>query len=176
MCIGVSTPPPPQKHHPFFSAKPPPLNLQAVQFPPVYLFVVTPPKNRIFQWNTIVLSFSALDPSYFLKVTKFLVKISQFKFVVITEKHSVYNLFMVLNISDVSLFLCKTACNLSFKNSPPLKLRSCQGPPFWKFGWRLYQVKLSYPIVMVGQAETMYNHVKIWCEYFTKSFVLFVNK
>ena len=169
-------PTPPSKTPPLLFRQAPSLKFASCSISPCIFVFRDSPKNRIFQWNTIVLSFSALDPSYFLKVTKFLVKISQFKFVVITEKHSAYNLFMVLNISDVSLFLCKTACNLPFKNSPPLKLRSCQGPPFWKFGWRLYQVKLSYPIVMVGRAETMYNHVKIWCEYFTKSFVLFVNK
>ena len=43
----------------------------------------------------------------------FLVKISQFKFLVMTEKNIfVYKLFLWLNILDFSLFLCKN-CNPS---------------------------------------------------------------
>ena len=48
---------------------------------------------------------SLLTPSYFLKVTKFLVKISQFKLLVMTEKSIfVYKPFLSLNISGFSLF------------------------------------------------------------------------
>ena len=44
-------------------------------------------------------------PSYILKVTKFLVKISQFEFSVMTEKNIfVYKLFLSLNISDFNIF------------------------------------------------------------------------
>ena len=44
-------------------------------------------------------------PSYILKVTKFLVKISQFEFSVMTKKNIfVYNLFLSLNVSGFSLF------------------------------------------------------------------------
>ena len=44
-------------------------------------------------------SFSSLIPSYLLKVTKFLVKISQFEFLVMTERNIfVYKLFLPLNI------------------------------------------------------------------------------
>ena len=43
-------------------------------------------------------------PSYLLQVTKFLVKIPNFEFLVMTEKNiSTYTLFL-LNISDFSLF------------------------------------------------------------------------
>ena len=43
-----------------------------------------------------------------LKVTKFSVKISQFEFLVMPERNIfVYKLFLLLNISDFSLFLCK---------------------------------------------------------------------
>ena len=46
-----------------------------------------------------------LTPSHLLKVTKFLVKISQFIFLVMTEKNIfVYKLFLSLDISDFSLF------------------------------------------------------------------------
>ena len=46
-----------------------------------------------------------LTPSYFIKVTKFLVKIFQFHFLVMAEKNIfVYKLVLSLNISDFSLF------------------------------------------------------------------------
>ena len=49
-------------------------------------------------------SYSSLTLSYPLKVTKFLVKISQFEFLVMTEKNIfVYKIFLLLNISDFSL-------------------------------------------------------------------------
>ena len=47
----------------------------------------------------------SLIPSYLLKVTKFFCKISQFEFLVMTEKNIfAYKLFLSLNISDFSLF------------------------------------------------------------------------
>ena len=50
-------------------------------------------------------SFSPIIPSFLLKVTKFLVKISQFEFLVTTEKNIfAYKLFLSLNISDFNLF------------------------------------------------------------------------
>ena len=46
-----------------------------------------------------------VKPSHLLKVTKFLVKVSQFKFLVKTEKNIfVHKLFSSLNISDFSFF------------------------------------------------------------------------
>ena len=57
---------------------------------------VNPPKYQ---------SFSFLTLSYLLKVTKFLVKISNFEFLVIAEKNIfVHKLFLSLNISGFSLF------------------------------------------------------------------------
>ena len=47
---------------------------------PIYWFFMHCPRNRIFQLTL---------PSHFLKVTKFSVKISQFKFLVMTEKNTV---------------------------------------------------------------------------------------
>ena len=112
VCIGVSIPP--QKHHPLFFAKPPSLNLPAVQAPlfrqcPLYIgFSWSPPplKVRFFSEPPKCYSFSSLTPSYFLKVTKLLIIISQFEFWVITEKNNfVYKLFLSLNISSgFSLF------------------------------------------------------------------------
>ena len=51
-----------------------------------------------------MLKFLSFTLSYLLKVTKFLVKISQFEFLVMTEKNIfAYKLFLSLNISDFSL-------------------------------------------------------------------------
>ena len=86
------TPSHPQKQ-PLFPAKSP-LNLQTVQVPFLdnlpYILVFreppSPPKSWIFQKTPKTLKFSSLTSSYLLKVTKFLAKIFQFEFVVITEK------------------------------------------------------------------------------------------
>ena len=74
---------------PSFSLSPLPLNLQTVQapspfqtiLPPIGFSWPPPPKNWIFHW-TCKLKFSSLTPFHLLKVTKFLVKIYQFKFLV----------------------------------------------------------------------------------------------
>ena len=77
-------------------------------------------------------SFSSLTPSDLLKVTKVLVKISQFEFFPILF----INFFLSLNISDFSFFVGKIA-NLpweklpsSFSATPLSKWRSCQIPIF----------------------------------------------
>ena len=51
------------------------------------------------------LSFSSLTQYYLLKVTKFLLEISQFEFLAMTEKFFfAYKLFLSLSISDLNLF------------------------------------------------------------------------
>ena len=67
VCIGVSNP---QKHPSFFFAKPP---LKSSNCPkpasplflgyslPINWFFVNPPKNRIFQWTSIILGFFILN-------------------------------------------------------------------------------------------------------------------
>ena len=58
--------------------------------------------------NPKTISFSSFTPSDLLKVTKFLVKISQFEFLVTAEQRIlVYKLFLSLNIPDFSLFFVK---------------------------------------------------------------------
>ena len=81
--------------HLFLPGPLPPLNLKTVQTPPPLLVRVRPPpwKNKIFQWTPIIK----------LKVTKFLIKFSQFKFLVNTDK-DIYKLFLSLYISDFNLF------------------------------------------------------------------------
>ena len=54
------------------------------------------------------ISFSSFIPSYLLKVTKFLVKNSQFEFLVMTEQSIfIYKPFLSLNIPDFSLSIYK---------------------------------------------------------------------
>ena len=55
-----------------------------------------------------MLKFFSFTLSYLLKVTKFLVKISQFELLVMTkQKILVYKHFLSLNIPDFSLFFVK---------------------------------------------------------------------
>ena len=50
--------------------------------------------------------FFMLNTILYFKVTKFLGKVSQFKFLVMTEKNIfAYKLFLLLNISDLNLFM-----------------------------------------------------------------------
>ena len=84
-------------------------------------------------------SFSSITPSYLLKVTKFLDNISQFNFLVVTEKNIfTYKLFLSLNISDFNLFFtwkiqhpppCEKSHSSSFP-APPLKVLS--SPPVFE--------------------------------------------
>ena len=91
----------------------PHLNLQTVQASPffrqsspLYWFFVnpTPLKVRFFSEPPKYYSFSSLSSSYLLKITKFLVKISQFEFLVMTEKNVFVYKLLSLNILDFSLF------------------------------------------------------------------------
>ena len=112
------------------------------QFPIYNCFFVTPsPKN----WGTpIILTSLIFNPSYLLKVTKFLVKICQFKFLVVEDKYYfVYKFFYHLKLQILVYFLYKN-CNPSscWKKSPlfssnlPLKIEILSSPFFSKFGRR----------------------------------------
>ena len=91
----------------------------------------SPLKVGFFSERPKYQSFSSLTQSHLLKVTKLLVKTSQFEILVTTEKNIfVYKLFLSLNISDFSFFVC--IATPSFPANPLLKLRSCQAPPFLK--------------------------------------------
>ena len=88
VCTGIATPP--QKHHPSFlpSPLPPSLNLQTVK---ALLFRQSPFVNPTLKLGFFcdpknIKRLSSFISSYLLKVTKFLVKISQFEFLVMTEK------------------------------------------------------------------------------------------
>ena len=89
------------------------LNLKTVQallFRQVSLyigFLLDPPfplKIEFFSEPPYYLNFSSLTTSHLLKVTKFFVKFSRFKILVMTKKNIfVYKLFLLLNMSDFSL-------------------------------------------------------------------------
>ena len=99
---GVNPPP--------HSKTPPPLSCQAplksanCPSPPFlgnlplsigFSWTLPPPKSWIFQWTPKSFSFSI--PSYLLKVTNFLGKISRFELLVITKKNIfAYKLFFVI--------------------------------------------------------------------------------
>ena len=84
-----------------------------------------------------------LNTILFLKVNKFLGKIFQFEFLVMTEKNIFASKLFLSYISDFNLFLCENCSprlkkvTPSFPATPLYRLRCCQAPPFWKFGWRL---------------------------------------
>ena len=135
MCIGVSTP--------LFLAKPPlksncpgpPFRQSSHLY---WLFVTPHSKTQIFLWIPKILSFPSFTPSYILKVTQFLLKISQFEFLVMTEESVlVYKLFLSLNIPNLFYFLLKN-CNPRLKKSPPffpatlLKTKVLSSLPFLK--------------------------------------------
>ena len=105
---------------PPLSYKVPSLNLQTVQSP----FLSNPPSILVFHEPSLKVgffrepqkyeSFSSLTPSYLLKVTKFLVEISQFEFLVMTEKNIfAHKLFMPLNIQILIYFYVTIASPLN---------------------------------------------------------------
>ena len=113
VCIGVS---PPLKNTTLFSSQAPPslklahcLEAPApfLGNPPLYWFFgnIPHPKSCILQWTPKITKFFILNTIYLLKVTKFLLKMSQFECLVTTEKNVfAYKLFLSLNISDFNLF------------------------------------------------------------------------
>ena len=93
--------------------------------------------------NTQNIEVFILNPILSFKVTKFLVKISRFEFLVMTEKIFLFIFFCHQIFLTSFYFFCKIATSplkkLSplFQQPPPLKLEGLSSPPFWKFGRRL---------------------------------------
>ena len=87
-------------------------------------FSWTPFKNWLFQWASIILNFSSLTSSHLLKVSKFLTKISKFKFLVMTEKDIfVYKTFFITKYFRFQfIFYAKTT--ISLKKVAPLLPRN----------------------------------------------------
>ena len=117
-----------------FLSKPPPPSILVFREPP-------PLKVGLFSETPKYQSFLSFTLFFLLQVTKFLVKISEFEFLVMTEKNIFADkLFLLLHISDFNLFLCEN-CN-PLKSHPllpsnlPLRVKVLSSPSFWKFGWK----------------------------------------
>ena len=118
-----------------FQVTPPPLLYIGFSWPPL--------KVRFFQWTPKILKFLSLNTILSFKVTKILVKISQFESLVMTEKNIfAHKHFLSLNISDFNLFFMWKLQTLPqkkvtplFPSNLPLKAQVLSSPPFWKFGW-----------------------------------------
>ena len=107
VCIGVSTP------LPLKSSNYPSPSLFLVNSPLYIGFFENPPSYKShFSVNPQYNSFWSIIPSYILKVTKFLGKISQFEFLVMTEKNIfAYKLFFVIKYFRFQfIYFCKN-CN-----------------------------------------------------------------
>ena len=140
---------------PSFLPSSPPLNLQTVQAPlfkqspSILVFHETSLKVRFFSEPQKYQSFSSLTSSYLLKATKFLVEISEFEFLVMTEKNIfAHKLFLPLNIQILIfwfIFIWKlhppplphpNKVTPLFPSKSPLKVEVLSNPsPFWKSGW-----------------------------------------
>ena len=90
VCALGYQPPSPQRHHLFFSKSP----LKSANCPSLPL-----PRPLFRQFPLYIVFFCeiflSIAPSHLLKVTKFLVKISQFKFLIITEKNIFFINFFI---------------------------------------------------------------------------------
>ena len=135
---------PPQKHKTPLSCHPT-LNLQSIQapffrqLPSLYWFFHNSPPVKIGFFSERQ-SFSFLTLSDPLKVSKFLVKISQFELLVMTEKNIfVYNFLCGYIFQILVYFLCKN-CNPSPSkrsapppsHQPPLKIKVKSSIPVLK--------------------------------------------
>ena len=113
----------------------------------IFLFMMTS-GGIIVLYNNIC---CAVTPTYLLKVTKWFTKISQFEFIVMTDKNIyVYKSFLLLNISVVSLFFMKN-CNpslrkaipLFFPTNFPLKIKVLSSHPPPETGYAYYAARFS---------------------------------
>ena len=171
-----------------------PLNLQTVQVsltlfrqsppPPIYWFFVKPPsKTRIFPWTPTpnLLKFFIFTPSYLLKVTKFLVKLSQFEFLEKIQRILVYRLFLSLNIPDFSLFFVEILqppmkkVTPLFPSNPPLHSnlkpstsRQVLGNDIKRICWFCLNVVASLqralivdPVIKTSLLKKHHHHVKM---------------
>ena len=149
MCITVSSPPLKSTMPSFLPSLP--LNRQTAQAPhshtPVFKAILpsilvfrepVPLKVVFFSEPPKYSRFSSLIPSYLLKVTKFLVNISWFEFLFMTDKNIFdYKLFWSLKISDFNLFRVK------IRTLHPLKMST---PPFYPSNPPLIAEVLSSPL------------------------------
>ena len=112
-----------------FHAKPP-LNLQTLRDPflgnssHLYWFFMNPPppKYWIFQWTPEILMFFIVNHILYFKstVTKFLVTISQFELLVMTEKYFCLSTFFLIKYFRFRFIFYIKIATTSLKKSPPL--------------------------------------------------------
>ena len=168
VCIGVSSPPPHLKTpSALFFANPLSLSeicklskcLPFLGNSPLYIgFLWSPCKNQIFQWTPIILKFFILNPiPSFKSIAKFLVKISLFKILVLTEKNIfVYKLFCHWIFQILVYLLCKN-CNTSEKVYPFFSVTpSINWDPF-----KLLYLKRLNPTAESGGC-TLCNCLFVW--------------
>ena len=112
-------------------------------------------------------SFLSFTPYYLLKVTKILVNISQFNFLVVTKKNIfAYKLFLSLNISDFNSFFMwkfqppplKNVTSL-FPSMPPLKVEVLSIHPFLKIWLEVQPPSPSRKGISLKRANTRKNEV-----------------
>ena len=147
MCIEVSTPPPYPLQNTIllifcqaFCKLPKPLFRQL----PIYIVFFDSPSPKNW-WIPIILTFFIFNRPYLLKVIVFLVKISQFKFLVMADEHFGLYFFCCLKFQILVYFLCNncdSSLSLLKKSSPLLHQPSSQNwdpvrPPFLKIWLRL---------------------------------------
>ena len=143
ICIPVSSPPL-KNAMPSFSpslplkstnypSPPPPTPVFKAILPSILVFHEPVPLKVVFFSEPPKYSrFSSLTPSYLLKVIKFLVKISWFEFLFMTEKNIfAYKRFWSWNISDFNLFYVKVTTLHPLKKVIPLL---SQQPPCNNWG------------------------------------------
>ena len=133
--------------NPLFSCQAPPPWISKLSKPPfqgnpplILVFRDPPPKSQISHWTPKILKFFILNTIFFFKVTEFLVKISQFKYLVITERNIfACKLFLSLNISDF-IFYVKIAnlpcplkkVTLLLPSNPLLKVEVLSSPAIFE--------------------------------------------
>ena len=142
-------------------------------------FSVNPQNIKVFH----------LSPHLLLKVTKFLLKISQFEFFVMTGQ----KLFLFINFFVIKYsrfwFIFYWKSHPLFPSNPPLKTEVLQAPsPFWKFGRRLrrkggahFVVRGQFHSCVKAQMRKFANSqmllgftVQMWKLKYTNSQMLFV--
>ena len=106
-------------------------------------------------------------PSHLLKVTKFLVKISQFEFLIMIEESIlVYKLFLSLNILDFSLRFVLQLQSPMKKSPPPLSQQPPPPPPSKNWGpvkpLRFENLVGGLTLPKVERESEHYGLVSIW--------------
>ena len=163
VCIRLLTPTF-KNHLPISCQAPPPVPLKSANCPRppffgnsfLYIgFSLTPstPSSKawIFQWTPKILKFFIVN--LIIKVTKFLVKISQFEFFFC---HWIFQILVYFLHKNCNPPPFRKKITRSFSPTPLWKLRSCHASTFWKFGRRS-----NHPC-RKGKVHTMVTMIITW--------------